>query len=71
MTEDTKNTEAEATAVDEGVQKEIPKDARYHRRAARKLLIGKKGLSKKAKYRQITRAIAHLEKARDMIAEEA
>ncbi len=56
-------TEQEATAVDPGVQKEIPKNARWHRREARRLLIGKKGMSHAKKIERMQRAIDHLSEA--------
>lgn len=61
------NTEAEKVAVDEGVQAALPKDARWHRREARRLLIGKSGMSDEKKVMRMKRAIAELEAAVKMM----
>lgn len=60
---DLKNTQAEKEAVDEGVQAELPKDARWHRREARRLLVGKKGLTNEQKVERMERAKSHLEQS--------
>lgn len=68
MPDDTKNTEAEATAVDEGVQEALAAPtARWHRREARKSLIGRSGLSNEEKVAQMKKAIAHLNAAVHLI----
>jgi len=58
-----KNTEAEKAAVDEGVQAALPKDARWHRREARRLLWGKKGMADEQKIERLERAYDHLAEA--------
>ena len=60
-------SQAEAEAVDAGVQDALPKDARWHRREARKLLVGKSGLTAEEKVERIDLAIELLEKARTMM----
>lgn len=60
---DFKNTQAEKEAVDKGVQAELPKDARWHRREARRLLNGKKGLTNEQKVERMERAKSHLEQS--------
>lgn len=62
-------SEQEATAVDPGVQDALPKDARWHRREARRLLIGKKGMSHAKKIERMQRAIDHLSEAITMTIE--
>lgn len=64
-----KNTEAEQVAVDDGVQAELPKNARWHRREARNLLIGKSGMTDAEKIVRMQQAVSHLEKAMEMIAD--
>jgi hypothetical protein len=64
---DMMNTEAEATAVDEGVQAVLPPSARYERRQARKLLIGVSGLTEEQKIERMEQAVAHLNKAIDLM----
>lgn len=56
---DMKNTEAEATAVDEGVQEALAvpaPTARWYRREARRLMIGKSGLSEAQKLSRVKEA---------------
>lgn len=62
-----KNTEQEMVAVDAGVQDALPKDARWHRREARRLLGGKSGLTNDEKVKRMNRSIEHLMEARDML----
>lgn len=57
---DMQNTETEQTAVDEGVQAEMPQNARWHRRQARFLMIGKKGLTHAQKVERMEKAADHL-----------
>lgn len=64
---DLKNTQAETEAVDKGVQENLPyQDARWHRREARRLLIGKKGMTDDEKVQRMLRAKKHLEQAIEM-----
>jgi hypothetical protein len=57
------NTQAEKEAVDKGVQQALPQDARWHRREARRLLVGKPGLTNEQKVKRMQRAKEHLETA--------
>lgn len=59
--------EDEATAVDEGVQEALPKDPRWHRRQARKLLIGTSGLTNAQKIARLKQAVEHLNTAVQMM----
>lgn len=63
---DMKNTEHEKQAVDKGVQDALPKDARWHRREARRLLAGKSGLTDTQKIERMQRAAKHLNAALHM-----
>lgn len=60
---DFQNTEAEQVAVDDGVQDALPEDARWHRREARKLLIGKSGMTDSQKIESLSAAMGHLKSA--------
>lgn len=68
---DSKNTEAEATAVDEGVQNALPMDARWYRREARKKLIGKSGMNAEQKRARVEAARDLLNKALEAMDAEA
>ena len=57
------NTEAEMVAVDAGVQAALPKDARWFRRNARSLMIGRSGLSNEQKIARMEQAIESLQAA--------
>lgn len=57
------NSPEEMAAVDKGVQAALPKDARWFRREARRLLIGKEGLDAAGKIERMKRARAALDKA--------
>lgn len=66
---DTKNTEAEQEAVDSGVQAELPKDARWHRREARRLMVGRGGMTANQKRERVERARDHLNEALTLMQE--
>lgn len=68
---DMTNTEAEATAVDEGVQNALPFDARWYRREARKKLIGKSGMTAEQKRARVESARDLLNKALELMDAEA
>lgn len=61
------NTPEEQEAVDKGVQDALPQDARWHRREARRLLVGKKGMTDEQKIARVIRAQNHLAIALDMM----